>query len=266
MYLIFPLLLWHINLIHYVSFCQMYLYIFLYMFFFLSLSGLPEQWHSALWFCLSNFRSLASCGQNSNQSTLNVPGLNLNRPVWLNIVVTDSWQLCCCCVFGWELIFLIDPKPLHLCFLCYFEGKRGLSRGLSLRPASLWVSWLIGMGRNGVIETPHRVLSSVLAAPEDAVFMVVAWCYCLCMQRSFIVLHVPLNAEWDSVVGYMEVCGWNDHIFIFIHNRTLTHRSLLAPVGLFSTIRLGLLPSLYTEMPPILRTNATFFTYNSASD
>lgn len=139
-------------------------------FFSLSLSGLPEQWHSALWFCLSNFRSLASCGQNSNQSTLNVPGLNLNRPVWLNIVVTDSWQLCCCCVFGWELIFLIDPKPLHLCFLCYFEGKRGLSRGLSLRPASLWVSWLIGMGRNGVIETPHRVLSSVLAAPRRCVY------------------------------------------------------------------------------------------------
>lgn len=51
---------------------------------------------------------------------------------------------------------------------------------------------------NGVMSALGR---AVPPSSKGPLVIVAGWCYWLCMQRAFIVLHVPLTVEWESVIG-----------------------------------------------------------------
>lgn len=54
---------------------------------------------------------------------------------------------------------------------------------------------------NGVMAALWRDVPPSSLFSKGTLVIIAAWCHWLCMQRAFIVLHVPLTVEWESVTG-----------------------------------------------------------------
>lgn len=115
--------------------------------------------------------------------------------------------------YGWKLSLFINRNSAFVLSLS-FCGWWGLSRGQDLRPAFLRSDWLIGKkkwGHGSALES----FSLILAVSKGTLIIVVAPCYCLCMHWAFIVLHVPLTVEWESVIGYSRLPVKRPHFHLY---------------------------------------------------
>lgn len=115
----------------------------------------------------------------------------------------------------WVKVESIHQSKFCICpFSVILWVMRPLLGGQDLRPAFLRSDWLIGKRKWGH-GSALGSFSLILAVSKGTLIIVVAPCYCLCMQWAFIVLHVPLTVEWESVIGYLRLPVKRPHFHLY---------------------------------------------------
>lgn len=89
-----------------------------------------------------------------------------------------------------------------------------LLEGQDLRPDNLKSDWFDREEKMGSWQCSWK-LFLVLAGSEGPLVIIIARCYCLCMQWIFIVLHVPLTVEWESVIGCLRLPEKRQHFHLY---------------------------------------------------